>query len=286
MEIARHMNMSYDLFVEPREGEEQGSGSDLSGAMNLSKMTPAQLEAWNAAFAEENEAFHAAGLEGEALVRWKYQRYLKNYLRTARGADDSVGRLLDWLDANGLAENTLVVYSSDQGFYLGDHGWYDKRWMYEESLKMPLIVRWPGVVEPGSVNEDLVQNLDYAATFLELAGVEVPDDMQGRSLAPLLRGATPADWRDAIYYHYYEYPGVHAVRRHYGVRTERHKLIRFYGHDVVGWELFDLEKDPLEMNNVHGAEIYAVVEGKLKSELARLAQRYGENAPESLPAAR
>jgi arylsulfatase A-like enzyme len=181
-----------------------------------------QLEHWNAAYEPKNEAFRQAELTGDELVRWKYQRYIKDYLRTIASVDDNLGRVLDYLDEAGMTENTVVIYSSDQGFYLGDHGWYDKRWMYEESLRMPFVVRWPGVVQPGSENSDLVQNLDFAETFLEMAGVDVPADMQGRSLVPLLQGRTPADWRDAIYYHYWEYPAWHMVRRHYGVRTQRY----------------------------------------------------------------
>ena len=151
-----------------------------------------------------------ADLSGEDLVRWRYQRYVKDYLRTIASIDDNLGRVLDWLDASGLADNTVVVYSSDQGFYLGDHGWYDKRWMYEESLRAPLIVRWPGVTRPGSRDGHMVQNIDFAATFLDMAGLRAPEDMHGTSLVPLLEGRSPRDWRRSIYYHYYEYPGVHA----------------------------------------------------------------------------
>ena len=161
-------------------------------------LTKEQLAAWNAAYGPKNEAFRKAKLEGKALVRWKYQRYIKDYLRCIAAVDDNIGRVLGYLDDEGLAGNTIVIYSSDQGFYLGDHGWFDKRWMYEESLRMPLIVRWPGVIKPGSTNHHLVQNLDYAETFLDVAGIAIPDDMQGRSLAPLFRGESPADWRDSI----------------------------------------------------------------------------------------
>jgi arylsulfatase A-like enzyme len=196
--------------------------------------------------------------------------------------DDNLERLLDYLDASGLASNTVVVYSSDQGFYLGEHGWFDKRWMYEESLRMPLIVRWPGVVQPGSVDDHLVQNLDFAATFLEMAGVAVPPDMQGRSLVPLLRGGDRAEWRDAVYYHYYEFPGVHAVQRHDGVRTDRYKLIHYYLIDE--WELFDLEADPDELRSVHADPVYAAVRADLEQRLFDLRQRYGVPASDFTPA--
>jgi len=238
-----------------------------------------QLERWNAAYEPKNEAFRQANPQGDDLVRWKYQRYIKDYLRTIASVDDNLGRLLDYLDESGLAENTVVIYSSDQGFYLGDHGWYDKRWMYEESLRMPFIVRWPGVVQPGSENSDLVQNLDFAETFLEMAGVGVPADMQGHSLVPLLQGRTPADWRDAIYYHYWEYPAWHMVRRHYGIRTQRYKLIHYY--EIDEWELFDLATDPDELKSVYADPEYAEVVADLKARLARMRADY--RVPEEDP---
>ncbi len=254
MTIARHLDV--------RDLKLQAPGS----------MNDEQRAAWEAVYGPRNAAFHAASLEGDDLTRWKYQRYVKEYLRTVAGVDDNVGRMLDYLDASGLTDNTVVIYSSDQGWYLGEHGWYDKRWMYEESLVTPLLVRWPGQVEPGSVNGAMVSNLDFAATFLDLAGVEVPADMQGRSLKPLFLGETPGDWRTSHYYHYYEYPGYHCVERHYGVRTAGHKLIYYYNRDE--WELFDLASDPTEMNSVYGQEAYAAVEAELKRELDRLRELY------------
>jgi arylsulfatase A-like enzyme len=234
-------------------------------------LTPEQRKAWDAAYAPKNKKFREANPQGKDLVRWKYQRYMKDYLRCVAAVDDGVGRLLDYLDEAGLADNTIVVYSSDQGFYLGEHGWFDKRWMYEESLRTPLLVRWPGHVAPGSVNaEDIVSNLDFAETFLDIAGVEVPDDMQGRSLVPVLEGHTPDDWRETFYYHYYEYPGAHSVRRHYGVTDGRYKLIHFYEPDVNEWELYDLKKDPHEMRSVYGDPAYAEVQQRMRQELRRL----------------
>jgi arylsulfatase A-like enzyme len=235
-------------------------------------LTPEQLEAWNAAYGPKNAAFEAAGLEGEELLRWRYQRYLKDYLRCIASVDDQIGRVLDYLDQSGLSDSTVVVYSSDQGFYLGDHGWYDKRWMYEESFRTPLIVRWPRGAAPGSIDEHLVQNIDLAPTFLALAGVEVPDDMHGESLVPLLRGEDPNDWRESLYYQYYEFPGVHAVPRHYGVRTDRYKLIHYYQLDE--WELFDLEADPHELSNRYGHPAYAERTDELRAELERLREQY------------
>ena len=192
--------------------------------------------------------------------------------------DDNIGRLLDYLDESGLAKNTIVIYSSDQGFFLGDHGYFDKRYMYEESMRMPLIVRWPGVTKAGAQNTDLVQNIDHAQTFLDLAGAQQPDDMQGRSIVPLLKGQTPTDWRKSLYYHYYQYPGEHSVYRHYGVRTARHKLISYY--DVDEWELYDLEKDPREMKNVYSDPAYAKVRDELKAELKRLQAEAKETDPD------
>lgn len=231
-------------------------------------LTPEQLKAWEAAYGPKNKAFKQANLQGKALVRWKYQRYIKDYLRCIDSVDANVGRVLDYLDESGLAENTLVIYTSDQGFYLGEHGWFDKRWMYEQSLKTPLMIRYPGVIKPGSENSDMVLNLDFAETFLELAGAKVPSDMQGRSIVPILKGDTPKDWRQSMYYHYYELPGPHNVARHYGVATDRYKLMYFYNLDE--WELYDLEKDPHEMKSFYGDAAYADVTAELKQELQRL----------------
>ncbi len=235
-------------------------------------LTPEQKTKWESAYGRKNTAFQKAKLKGDELLKWKYQRYVKDYLRCIDSVDENVGRLLDYLDESGLAENTIVIYSSDQGWFLGEHGWYDKRWMYEESFRTPLLVRWPGVVKPGTRNTDLVQNLDYAETFLDICGATVPKDMQGVSLVPLLKGRQPKNWRRSLYYQYYEFPGAHSVRRHYGVRTQTHKLIYFYMLDV--WELYDLEKDPNELNSVYGMTEYASVTKQLKTELNRLRKQY------------
>ncbi len=242
-------------------------------------LTDEQLAAWNAAYEPKNEAYHKAELKGDDLVRWRYQRYLKDYLRTIASVDDNIGRILDYLDESGLAENTIVVYSSDQGFFLGDHGWYDKRWMYEESARMPLIVRWPRGIASSSERSELVQNLDFAPTFLDLAGAEAPPQMQGLSMKPLLTGQGSSEWRDSIYYHYYEFPGVHAVPRHNGVRTDRYKLIHYY--QLNEWELFDLEKDPDELTSVYDDPIYATTVDELKVELKRLQGKYADPEPEA-----
>ena len=239
-------------------------------------LTPEQKKDWDAAYNPQNEAFQKANLQGKDLIRWKYQRYIKDYLRCIASVDDNVGRLLDYLDSSGLAENTVVFYTSDQGFYLGDHGWFDKRFMYEESLRMPLLVRYPKEIKAGSVNKVLVQNLDFAPTFLDFAGVEAPADMQGESLRQILRGKTPRQWRKSIYYHYYEYPAVHSVKRHYGVRTQRYKLIHFYD-DIDEWELYDIKKDPDELKNLYNDPAYAKIVEQLKTELKRLREKYKDN---------
>ncbi|MDX2035635.1 MAG: sulfatase [Isosphaeraceae bacterium] len=233
-------------------------------------LTPEQQAAWDAYYAPRNKAFLEAKLERKDLVRWKYQRYMHDYLGCIKAVDEGVGRVLDFLEKEGLAEDTIVVYAADQGFYLGEHGWFDKRWIFEESLRTPLLVKWPGVTKPGSVNGDLVSNVDFAATLLDAAGVAVPAEMQGRSLRPLLAGQTPADWRKSFYYEYYEYPTPHRVRPHYGVVTDRYKLVHFYLPDVDDWELYDRRIDPLELENVAGRPENREVVADLRSELDKL----------------
>jgi hypothetical protein len=209
-----------------------------------------------------------AGLSTEQEKHWRYQRYIKDYLRCVASMDENVGRILDYLDQTGLATNTIVVYTSDQGFFLGDHGWFDKRFMYEESLRMPLLIRWPGHIKPGTTQDAMVMNIDFAPTLLEAAGATVPGDMQGRSFFAALEGKRLKNWRTSFYYRYYHYPGDHQVQPHYGVRTERHKLIYFNKLDE--WELYDLKKDPRELRNLHADSAYASTVKKLKTELARL----------------
>jgi arylsulfatase A-like enzyme len=233
-------------------------------------LTTEQRRSWDAYYEPRNAAFRASALQGSDLVRWKYQRYLHDYLGCVKAVDESVGRLLKFLDDNGSAGDTIVVYTSDQGFYLGEHGWFDKRWIFEESLRAPLLVRWPGVVKAGTTTASLVSNIDFAETFLDAAGLPVPSDMHGRSLLPLLKGLSPRDWRSSFYYQYFEYPVPHHVRPHYGVVTDRYKLVRFEGPNPEEWELFDLEKDPHELRSVYGQAAYATVVAGLKRELDRL----------------
>jgi arylsulfatase A-like enzyme len=213
-------------------------------------------------------------LSGEALVRWKYQRYMQDYLATVQSVDDSVGRLLAFLDRRGLTKNTIVVYTSDQGFFLGDHGMYDKRFMYEEALRMPFLVRWPAGIKKGTTIHEIALNVDFAPTFLEAAGLPPAASMQGRSLLPILRGRKLADWRTSMYYRYYHDPGDHNTRAHYGIRTRTHKLIYFWKKDQ--WELFDLENDPAELHNLYGEPGHERLTTTLKSELTRLKQALGD----------
>jgi arylsulfatase A-like enzyme len=266
MSIEKTMELGKDLKVVEK---------DITGVLARriqKRMTPEQREAWNAAYQPKNEAFLSADLKGKDLIRWKYQRYLKDYLRCIKSVDDSVGELWNHLEKEGLLENTVFIYSSDQGFYLGEHGWFDKRFMYDESYRTPLLISWPGVTKPGSVSSDLVSNLDFAETFLDIAGIDIPSDMQGGSLLPILKGETPDDWRKTHYYHYYEYPGWHMVHRHEGIYDGRYKLMNFY--DLGEWELYDLQADPQEMTNQYDNPEYAEIVKRMHQELTSARKRY------------
>ncbi len=235
-----------------------------------------QLEKWNAVYGPVYEEFIKTNPQGKDLVRFKYQRYMRDYLACVAAVDKSVGRVLDYLKQTGLDKNTIVIYTSDQGFYLGEHGWFDKRWMYRESLRTPLLISWPGVTAPGTVNNDLVSNLDFGETLIDIAGAEIPADMQGKSMLPILKGETPSDWRKAHYYHYYEHPSEHNVMRHYGITTDKYKLIHFY-YDMDEWELYDLEKDPMEMKNVYNDPAYDEIKTELHRQLEELRIKYNDS---------
>ncbi len=281
MTIANHTFMAYDLKLSPLPGQRPKNEHEKSDHeywfARYNRFTEEQRKAWDAAYGPRNEAFRQANLKGDALVEWKYQRYIKDYLRCIASVDENIGRVLDFLDEANLTDDTIVVYTSDQGFYLGEHGWFDKRFMYEESLRLPMIFRYPREIKPAGNEDAIVLNLDYAPTFLDYAGLPAPEDMQGRSLRGILRGRTPRDWRRSMYYHYYEYPAWHMVKRHYGVRTDRYKLIHFY-HDINAWELYDLREDPHELRNVYGDPEYADIVVELKAELNRLREYYGDTA--------
>lgn len=292
MSVTRDMRWEQDFKVpemlDLNNPDSKDSYNALMGEIN--RMTPEQRSAWGRYYFPRNRRLLEAQLKGKDLDNWKYQVYIRDYMSVIASVDESVGRVLDYLDKNGLTDNTMIVYTSDQGFYMGEHGWFDKRFMYEESLRTPLIVSYPGHTKPGSVCNRLVQNIDYAPTFLALAGVQQPKDMPGRSLVPVLtNGDNVKNWRQSIYYHYYDYPTYHMVRKHDGVRTERYKLIHFYGKggldavsenkyqnvpgtreygtmkglESIGYfepkdeavnycELYDLQADPHEQNNIFG----------------------------------
>ncbi len=283
MNILLHQNWCGDSKLRPEVLDELGivPASDWDKrAMEwkYKRFTPAQLASWNEVYDPIIEDFKKRypTMTEKEQMQWKYQRYMQDYLGCIAAVDESVGTLLDYLDQTGLDENTIVVYTSDQGFYLGEHGWFDKRFIYDESFKTPLLVRWPGVVAPGSTNDEMVQNMDFAQTFLDAAGIEAPDDMQGESIVPLLKGEDDAWDRDAVYYHYYEYPSVHMVKRHYGVVTKEYKLAHFY-YDVDEWELYDRLKDPMEMQNQYDNPEYAQVVEKLKVKLEELRVKYKDS---------
>lgn len=268
MEIDRHMRWYHDMKV-PEWADRSFGGKDDNN--EFERMTAQQKRQWDAAYGPRNQELFKKNPQGRDLVRWKYQRYIKDYLRCISSVDDNVGKVLSYLDASGLADNTLVVYSSDQGFYLGEHGWFDKRWIYEESLRTALLMRMPGVVKRGSVNKEIVSNLDLAQTFLDVAGQPQPGDMQGASILPILKGETPKDWRRSFYYHYYE-KGVHNVAPHDGVRTDQYTLAHFYETDE--WELFDNRKDTKQLHSVYADDAYQSVVKELKTELSRLRKQY------------
>ncbi len=282
MSILDHMNMAGDIKIHPdiltELGIEPKSNWDFRALTSkLERYNEEQLAAWEKVYGAMNQDFmdKYPDMDKEDLMRFKYQRYMQDYLACIAAVDENVGRVIDYIENNDLAENTIIVYTSDQGFYLGEHGWFDKRFMYEESMCTPLIVRWSGKVEPGSRSTELVQNLDFAETFLDVAGVEVPSQMQGESLVPILKGEE-TEWRDALYYHYYEYPAVHMVKKHYGIKTDRYKLIHFYD-DIDEWELYDLEEDPLEMNSVYNDPAYSDIKEDLKERLQELRVYYKDN---------
>lgn len=261
MTIAETMLMAYDLKMYP-ENTDDG---------NVTRMNPAQRQKYKSYYNPLQEDLEAGNLSGDALTEWKYQRYMRDYLATAASLDKNIGRTLDYIDDHGLADNTIVIYMSDQGFYLGEHGWFDKRFMYEESFRTPMMMRYPGVIKPGTVSNDFVMNLDIAPTMLDAAGVTIPKEIQGESMLPVLT-EKDVNGRDAMYYHYYE-NGEHAVSPHFGIQTKQYKLIRFY-EMVDSWELYDLEKDPYEMKNLFGKMKYKKITADLTTQLKELIDQY------------
>ncbi len=282
MNILKNMNWSGDDKIYPavltKLGINEGTDWGINAFRgNLGRMDSVQRAAWDSVYlpiSEEFEKEYAQMTEKEKM-EWRYQRFMQDYLGCIASVDDGVGELLDYLDKNGLTNNTIVVYTSDQGFYLGEHGWFDKRFMYEESLRTPLLIRYPKEIKAGTEIDKLVQNIDFAPTFLDYAGTKIPDEMQGKSFRKLVSGEDPA-WRDAIYYTYYEYPSIHMVKRHYGIRTNRYKLIHFY-YDIDEWELYDLQKDPHEMHDVYNDPAYVNIRKNLHEELSEMRKKYGDS---------
>lgn len=265
------MDLVYDTKIY-RDGDSTRLSSSYEWMVD--RLSPEDKKTYRQFYDSITNAFYANPPEGKELTKYKFQRYMRDYAKVTKSLDDNVGRLLDYLRDNQMLDNTLIVYASDQGFYMGEHGWFDKRFMYEESLNTPLLMRLPKGLERRGEIKEMVQNIDYAPTFLELAGVPIPSDIQGESLVPLLKGKkSPRHWRDAIYYHFYEYPAEHAVKRHYGIRTKRYKLIHFY-NDIDTWELYDLKKDPTEMHNMYGEPSAKRLIDRLMKRLQALQLKY------------
>ncbi|MAZ28671.1 MAG: sulfatase [Cytophagaceae bacterium] len=275
-------------FNDDYKGRELTAGDtemtmDYFSRRDMKYKTPEGLKgkdkiAWDFYGAKSGEIVQPEGMTDEEGKKWRYQNYIKDYLACVKSVDDNIGRVLAYLDQKGLTDNTIIVLTSDQGFYLGDHGFFDKRFIYEESLRMPFMVKYPKVVQPGSVNEDIITNIDFAPTLLDLAGIDTDHAMQGDSFKPILEGKTPADWQEAMYYHYYEFPYWHHVQPHYGIRTQKYTLAHFY-YNIDVWELYDLEKDPHEMNNVIDDPQYASVVANLKEQLKGLMAKYEDDRP-------
>lgn len=278
MNILEHMTLVYDNKLTTKTLKELDIRDWNNLPPSLGKMNPEQRASWDSVYNPINEDFKKRypTMNDSTLTVWKYQRYMQDYLGTIASVDDNVGRLMDYLDEEKLADNTIIIYTSDQGFYLGEHGWFDKRFMYNESFKTPLLIKWPNKITPGTTEDELVQNLDFAQTFLEVAGVRAPKDMQGKSLVPLLTGNKETWDREAVYYHYYEFPAEHAVKRHYGIATKDYKFIHFY-YDVDEWELYDRKKDPQEMNNVYNNSEYAEVVKEMKRILEETRIKYKDS---------
>lgn len=282
MNILRHMGWAGDNKILPEVMDElriPEIGYDkIRYKHDMGRLNASQAENFRRAYSKINDDFkrNYPTMTDEQKMRWKYQRYMQDYLGTIRAVDENVGRLLDYLEANNLSENTIIVYTSDQGFYLGEHGWFDKRFVYDESFRTPLLISWPGKTKPGSRSDELVQNLDFAQTFLDIAGVKAPGDMQGESLVPILTGQKGKWTRDAVYYHYYEYPAEHMVNRHYAIVTKDYKLIHYY-YVEDQWELIDRKKDPLELKNFYNDPAYAKVRNELHARLEDLRKKYKDN---------
>lgn len=272
MTIYEDMYEGHDLKLTKKEGSSKLAHNPWTN--DFDRMTKLQRKVWDSAYQAKNDAFHRANLHGKELAVYKYQRYVQDYLATIAAVDEGVGKILDYLDANGLTENTIVIYTSDQGFYMGENGWFDKRFMYDISMKQPLLIQYPEKIQKGKIVSGMTQNLDFASTFLDYAGIDIPSDFQGKSLRPLLENIVKDDdFRDALYYHYYDFPAFHMVKRHYGVRTSRYKLIHFYD-DIDVWEMYDLKTDPEEQQNIYNDPEYESIRNELHKRLKELQAEY------------
>lgn len=277
MSIAYTLREDWDLKLLTRSEMLNDTTNRL---YSVYKRMPIEVQKkWDSVYAQRISEYRAKNLKDSALVRWKYQQYMRDYLATTLAVDENIGKLLAYLEEIGELDNTIIIYTSDQGFFLGEHGWFDKRFMYEESQRMPLIIRYPKMIEAGSISESLCMNIDFAPTLLDIIGSVIPSDMQGCSLKPILEnaGKTPENWREAVYYHYYEYPGEHSVKRHYGIRTMDFKLIHFY-YDIDEWEMYDLKKDPNEMMNVFDEPEYLIQKHELIKLLKKTQSEYDDNS--------
>lgn len=275
MGIFEHMDLVYDNKI-LSDGAHYETRLRKVYLNFYNRLDEKQKEVWDAHYVPIIESYKKAQLEGKDLANWKYQRYMRDYLATVQSVDDGVGTILDYLDANNLTENTIVVYTSDQGFYLGEHGWFDKRFMYEESFRTPILIKYPKEIKPGTIINEMVQNLDFAPTFLDYANITIPNDIQGESFRRLFSDEKADDWRDVIYYSFYEHPGEHNVNRHYGIRTKRYKIMHFYGA-LDQWELYDLEKDPNEMNNVYNDPDYSAIKKEMLEKLDNTRKKYKDS---------
>lgn len=278
MSIAKTLTEYWDLKIATEKELQRTDFPDKRFQDVYNRMDGQTKTKWNEVYATRIKEYRSGKLKGDDLVRWKYQQYMRDYLATALAVDEGIGQLLDYLEKSGELDNTIIVYTSDQGFFLGEHGFFDKRFMYEECQRTPVVMRYPKAIKAGSVSNAMAMNVDFAPTFLDIAGVDIPEPIQGTSLLPVLEngGKPTTDWRKSVYYHYFEYPAEHSVKRHYGVRTDRYKLIHFY-NDIDEWEMYDLENDPKEMNNIYGDAKHKEIQEMLLKELTALRTQYKDD---------
>ncbi|MBB4037281.1 arylsulfatase A-like enzyme [Dysgonomonas hofstadii] len=278
MSIAKTLTNYWDLKLATAKELEKEDFPDKRFKGVYARMPQPAKDKWNKVYAGRITEYRSQNMTGKDLVSWKYQQYMRDYLATTLAVDEGIGKILKYLEEIGELDNTIIIYTSDQGFFLGEHGFFDKRFMYEECQRMPLVMRYPKMIEAGSVTSAMSMNVDFAPTFLDIAGIDIPSEIQGRSLLSVLshKGQTPEDWRESVYYHYFEYPAEHSVKRHYGIRTNRYKLIHFY-NDIDEWEMYDLLNDPKEMNNLYDQPEYMKLQQKLTDILIHNRELYKDD---------